>query len=76
MKLCAFGYAHEGVTYLVWCVMLRWCACSWSLRGRFGVVVFALVRLRPVAPLGDCCTDSLRGRLRFFALAVLIRLHP
>jgi hypothetical protein len=20
MKLCAFGYAHEGVTYLVWCI--------------------------------------------------------
>ena len=46
------------------------------LRGQFGVVVFALVKLRPAAPLGNCCTDSLRGRLRFFALVVLARLHP
>jgi hypothetical protein len=31
-------------------VMLVWCACSRSLRGQFGVVVFALVKLRPAAP--------------------------
>jgi hypothetical protein len=54
---------------------LVWCAGSRSLRGQFGVVVFALVKLRPAAPLSDCCTDSLRGRLRFFALVVLARLH-
>jgi hypothetical protein len=42
----------------------------------FGVVVFALVKLRPAAPLGNCCTDSLRGRLRFFALVVLAWPHP
>ena len=57
-------------------VMLVWCACSRSLCGQFGVVVFALVKLRSAAPLGDFCADSLRGKLRFFALVVLVWLHP
>jgi hypothetical protein len=56
-------------------VMLVWRACSLSLRGQFGVVFFALV-LGPAAPLGDFCTYSFRGRLRFVALVVLVRLHP
>jgi hypothetical protein len=30
----------------------------------------------PAAPLGDLCTDSLRGRLRFFALVVLSPAAP
>jgi hypothetical protein len=57
-------------------VMSVWCACSRSLRGQFGVVIFALVVLGPAAPLDDFCTDTLRGRLRFFALVVLVRLRP
>jgi hypothetical protein len=40
-------------------VMSVWRACSWSLRGQFGVVFFALVVLGPAAPLGDFCMDSL-----------------
>jgi hypothetical protein len=56
--------------------VLDWCACSRSLRGQFGVVVFAFVTLRPAAPLGSCCTESLRGGLRFFALVALVRLYP
>jgi hypothetical protein len=80
MRLGAF--AHSAMltkalrTWSVVFVMLVWRACIRSLRGQFGVVFFALVVLGPAAPLGDCCTDSLRGRLRFFALVVLVRLHP
>jgi hypothetical protein len=55
--LRTFGYAHEGVAHLVWCVMSVWRACSRSLRGQFGVVFSALVVLGPAAPLGDFCTD-------------------
>jgi hypothetical protein len=91
MKLCALAHsamlARALHTWSGVIVMLDWCACSRSLRGQFGVVVFAFVTLRPAvpsgnccaspaAPLGDFCADSLRGRLRFFALVVLVRLHP
>jgi hypothetical protein len=80
MRLCAF--AHSAMltkalrTWSVVFVMSVWCACSQSLRGQFGVVIFALVVLGPAAPLGDFCTDTLRGRLRFYALVVLVQLHP
>jgi hypothetical protein len=47
--------------------MLAKALCTWS-----GVFCCA----SPAAPLGGFCTDSLRGRLRFFALVVLVRLHP
>ena len=57
-------------------VMLDWCVYSRSWRGQFGVVVFAFVTLRPAVPSGNFCADGLCGRLRFFALAVLVRLHP
>ena len=80
MKLCALAHLAMLAKVLhTWSgvfVMLDWCACSWFLRGQFGVVVFAFVMLRPAAPLGNCCTDSLRRGLRFFALVVLVRLHP
>jgi hypothetical protein len=80
MKLCALAHSAMLAKVLrTWSgvfVMLDWCACSRSLRGQFGVVVFTFVMLRPAAPLGDCCTDSLRGGLQFFALVVLVRLHP
>jgi hypothetical protein len=80
MRLCAFAHSVMLAKALrTWSgvfVMLVWCACSRSLCGQFGVVVFALVKLRPATPLGNCCMDSLRGRLRFFALVVLVRLHP
>jgi hypothetical protein len=79
MKLCALAHSAMLAKALrAWSgviVMLDWCACGRSLRGQFGVVVFAFVALRPAVPSGNCCTDSLRGRLRFFAL-VLVRLHP
>jgi hypothetical protein len=79
MKLCALAHSAMLAKALrTWSgviVMLDWCACSRSLRGQFGVVVFAFVTLRPVVPSGNCCTDSLRGRLRFFTL-VLVWLHP
>jgi hypothetical protein len=63
MRLCAF--AHSAMLTKALCtrsgvfVMSIWRACSWSLRGQFGVVFFALVVLGPAAPLGDFCTDSL-----------------
>jgi hypothetical protein len=80
MRLCAFTYSAMLAKALrTWSgvfVVLVWCACSRSLRRQFGVVFFALVKLGPAAPLGDFCTDSLRERLRFFALVVLVRLHP
>ena len=80
MKLCALAHsamlARALHTWSGVIVMLDWCACSRSLRGQFGVVVFAFVMLRPAAPLGNYCTDSLRGGLRFFALVVLDWLHP
>jgi hypothetical protein len=80
MKLCALAHSDMLAKVLrTWSgvfVMLDWCACSRCLRGQFGVVVFAFVMLRPAAPLGNCCTDSLRGGLRFFALVVLDWLHP
>jgi hypothetical protein len=79
MRLCAFAHSAMLTKALrTWSdvfVMLVWCACSRSLHGQFGVVFFALVKLGLVAPLGDCCTDGLRERLRFFALVVLVRLH-
>jgi hypothetical protein len=77
VRLRTFGYAHEGVAY--WSgvfVMPVWHVCSRSSRGQFGVVFFALVVPGPAAPFGAFCTDSLRGRLRFLALVVLVRLHP
>jgi hypothetical protein len=80
MMLCAFAHSAMLTKALrTWSgvfVMLVWRACSRSLRGQFGVVFFALVVLGPAAPLGDFCTDSFRGKLRFFALVVLVRLHP
>jgi hypothetical protein len=80
MRLCAFAHAAMPTKVLrTWSsvfVMSVWRACSRSLRGQFGVVFFALVVLGPAAPLGDFCMDTLRGRLRFFALVVLVRLHP
>ena len=67
MKLCALAHSAMLAKALrTWSgviVMLDWCVCSRSLRGQFGVVFFALVVLGPAAPLGDFCTDSLRGRL-------------
>jgi hypothetical protein len=80
IRLCAF--AHSAMlmkalrTWFGVFVMSVCRVCSRSLREQFGVVFFALVVLGPAAPLGDFCTDSLRGRLRFFALVVLVRLHP
>jgi hypothetical protein len=74
--VCLRTFAKAIRTWSGVFVMLVWCVCCRSLHGQFGVVVFALVKLRPAAPLGDRCTDSLRGRLRFFALVVLARLHP
>jgi hypothetical protein len=78
MKLCALAHSAMLAKALrTWSgviVMLDWCACSRSLRGQFGIVVF--VKLRPAAPLGYCCTDSLHGGLRYFALIALARLHP
>jgi hypothetical protein len=80
IKLCAL--AHSAViakalrTWSGVFVMLDWCAYGRSWRGQFGVVVFAFVTLRPAVPSGNCCTNSRRGRLRFFALGVLVRLHP
>jgi hypothetical protein len=80
MMLCAFAHSAMLTKALrTWSgvfVMLVWRACSRSLRGQFGVVFFALVVLGPAAPLGDFCTDSFRGKLQFFALVVLVRLHP
>jgi hypothetical protein len=80
MRLCAFARSAMLTKVLrTWSgvfVMSVWCACSRSLRGQFGVVIFALVVLGPAAPLGDFCTGTLRGRLRFSALVVLVRLHP
>jgi hypothetical protein len=73
IRLCS---RRRYVLGLVYFVMLIWCACSRSLRGQFGVVFFALVKLGPAAPLGDFCTDSLREIFRFFALVELVRLHP
>jgi hypothetical protein len=79
-KLCALAHSAMLAKALrTWSrvfVMLDWCACDRSLRRQFGVVVFAFVTLRPAAPLGSCCTDSLHGGLRFFALVALARLHP
>jgi hypothetical protein len=80
MRLCA--PAHLAMLAKALCtwsgvfVMLDWCAYSRSWRGQFGVVVFAFVMLRPAVPLGNFCADGLCSRLRFFALAVLVRLHP
>jgi hypothetical protein len=80
MRLCAFAHSAMLTKALhTWSgvfIMSVWRACSRSLRGQFGVVFFALVVLGPAAPLGDFCTDTHRGRLRFFALVVLVRLHP
>jgi hypothetical protein len=94
IRLCVFAYSAMLVKALrTWSgvfVMLDWCACSRSLHGQFVVVVFALVKLRPAAPLGNCCADIFRTccaspaaplgdfceRLRFFTLGVLVRLHP
>jgi hypothetical protein len=78
-----YAFAHSAMltkalrTWSGVFVMSVWCACSQSLRGQFGVFIFALVVLGPAAPLGDFCTDTLRGRRpRFSALVVLVRLHP
>jgi hypothetical protein len=57
-------------------VMLDRCVYSRSWRGQFGVVVFAFFTLRPAVPSGNFCADGLCSRLRFFTLAVLVRLHP
>jgi hypothetical protein len=78
--LCAFAHSAMLAKALrTWSgvfVMSVWRACSRSLHGQFGVVFFALVVLGPATPLGDFCTDTLRRRLRFFALVVLVWLHP
>jgi hypothetical protein len=80
MRLCAFAHSVMLTKVLhTWSgvfVVSVWRAFSRSLRGQFGVVFFALVALGPAAPLGDFCTDTLHGRLRFFALVMLVRLHP
>jgi hypothetical protein len=80
MRLCAFAHSVMLMKALrTWSgvfVVSVWHACSRSLRGQFGVVFFVLVALGLAAPLGDFCTDTLHGRLRFFALVVLVRLHP
>jgi hypothetical protein len=80
MKLCALAHSAMLAKALrTWSgvfVMLDWCTCSRSLRGQFGMVVFAFVTLHPAAPLGNYCTDGLRGGLRFFVLVALARLRP
>jgi hypothetical protein len=80
MRLCA--RAHLAMLAKALCtwsgvfVMLDWCAYSRSWRGQFGVVVFCFFILCPAVPSGNFCADGLRSRLRFFALVVLVRLHP
>jgi hypothetical protein len=80
VKLCAL--AHLPMLAKALCawsgvfVMLDWCVYSRFWRGQFGVVVFAFVTLRPAVPSGNFCADGLCSGLRFFALAVLVRLHP
>jgi hypothetical protein len=80
MKLCALAHlAMLAKALRAWSgvfVMLDWCVYSQSWRGQFGVVVFAFVTLRPAVPSGNFCADGLCSGLRFFALAVLVRLHP
>ena len=80
MRLCALAHLAMLVKALcTWSgvfVMLDWCAYSRSWRGQFGVVVFAFVALCPAMPSGNLGVDSLCSGLRFFALAVLVRLHP
>jgi hypothetical protein len=80
MKLCALAHlAMLAKALRAWSgvfVMLDWRVYSRSWRGWFGVVVFAFVKLRPAVPSGNLCADGLCSGLRFFALAVLIRLHP
>jgi hypothetical protein len=80
MRLCVFAHLVMLTKALrTWSgvfVVSVWRACSRSLRGQFGVVFFALVALGLTAPLGDFCMDTLHRRLRFFALVVLVRLHP
>jgi hypothetical protein len=80
MKLCALAHLAMFAEALhAWSgvfIMLDWCVYSRSWRGQFGVVVFAFVTLRPDVPSGNFCADGLCSGLRFFALAVLVRLHP
>jgi hypothetical protein len=79
MKLCALAHsvmlAKALRTWSDVIAMLDWCACSRSLRG-LRTDRCNCYRASPAAPVGDFCMDSLRGRLRFFALVVLVRLHP
>jgi hypothetical protein len=80
MKLCALAHlAMLTKAFHAWSgvfVMLDWCVYSRSWRGQFDVVVFAFVTIRPAVPSGNFCADGLCSGLRFFALAVLVRLHP
>jgi hypothetical protein len=80
MKLCALAHlAMLAEALRAWSgvfVTLDWCVYSRSWRGKFGVVVFAFVTPRPAVPSGNFCADSFCSGLRFFALAVLVRLHP
>jgi hypothetical protein len=80
MKLCAHAHlAMLAKALRAWSgvfVMLDWCVCIRSWRGQFGVVVFAFVALCPAVPSGNLGADGLCSGLRFFALAVLIWLHP
>jgi len=80
MKLCALAHlAMLAKALRAWSgvfVMLDWCVYSRSWRGQFGVVVFAFVTIRPAVPSGNFCADGLCSGLWFFALAVLVRLHP
>jgi hypothetical protein len=60
--------------------LLCWSGCTLRrlLHGKpsWWTSIFRTYCASSAAPLGDFCTDSLRGRLRFFALIVLVRLHP
>jgi hypothetical protein len=80
MKLCLLAHltmlAEALRTWSGVFVMLDWCVYSRSWRGQFGVVVFAFVTLHPAVPSGNFCADNFCSGLRFFALAVLVRLHP
>jgi hypothetical protein len=80
MKLCALAHLAMLVKALrAWSgvfVMLDWCVYSRSWRGQFGVVVFAFVTLRPAVPSGNFCADGFCSGLWFFALVVLVWLHP
>jgi hypothetical protein len=59
-----------------------WCPRLYMCKGLYGEVVcprtfgYACGGVRPAVPSGNFCADGLCSGLRFFALAVLVRLHP